>query len=134
LQLCVAVQYDIIFQYIHSLIMKQVFKMAALAGTLLLASCFGQHNSAPNEGINLEDTRIYGEKGADPVQLKNKPPEDDGTMANRSLALRDALFPKTGAKTDSVAVAAAVATAKAAAAATAPAVTPAAEATPAKVK
>jgi hypothetical protein len=105
--------------------MKQIFRMAVLAGTLFLGSCFGQHNNAPNEGINLDDTRIYGEKGADPKQLKNKYAEDDGTVADRANAIRDKFFPKEGAKTDSVTVAAAVKAAQAAAAAAA---TPAPEA------
>jgi len=51
--------------------------IAVVASLLLLAGCIpGEHNSAPNEGKNLEDTRIYGNRGGDPKQLDQTYPTD----------------------------------------------------------
>lgn len=51
--------------------------IAVVASLLLLAGCIpGEHNSAPNEGKNLEDTRIYGNRGGDPKQLDKTYPTD----------------------------------------------------------
>ncbi len=75
--------------------MKHVLKSLVLLGLVTLASCFGQHNNAPNEGVNLDDTRIYGVKGGEPKQLNNKYPEDEsGEVAERAEAIRNKFFPK----------------------------------------
>jgi len=71
--------------------MKHVLKSLALLGLITLASCFGQHNNAPNEGVNQDDPRIYGVRGGEPKQLNNKYPEDD---LDRTAAIREKLFPK----------------------------------------
>ena len=75
--------------------MKHLLKSLALLGLVTLASCFGQHNNAPNEGVNLDDARIYGVKGGEPKQLNNKYPEDEsGEVAERAEAIRNKFFPK----------------------------------------
>ncbi len=62
--------------------------------SFLLASCFGQHNNAPNKGVNLDSERVYGNRGGEPKQLQNKYPEDkDGKMLERANKLREKLFP-----------------------------------------
>ncbi len=46
-----------------------------ILGTMTLSSCdwlFGQHNEAEAQGRNLEDNRIYGNKGGEPMQLNNQ--------------------------------------------------------------
>lgn len=78
--------------------MKQLLQGLAFAGLLTLASCFGQHNNAPNEGVNLDNSRIYGVKGGEPKQLNNKYPDDEsGEVAQRANKIRDKFFPKPDA-------------------------------------
>ncbi len=61
---------------------------------LLLGSCVGQHNSAPNTGKNLDDDRIYG-IGTTPRQLEMTYPEDTtGEVATRINKIREILYPK----------------------------------------
>ena len=74
---------------------KQLLRGFAFVGMLTLASCFGQHNNAPNEGVNLDDARIYGNRGGEPKQLNNEYPEDEsGEVAQRANAIREKFFPK----------------------------------------
>ena len=78
---------------------KQLLNLGLLFGViLLLSSCFGQHNKAPNPGVNLESERIYGEKGAEPRQLSLKYDADDGTVADRIVKIREKLYPATDGK------------------------------------
>lgn len=85
--------------------MKQILKSLALLGLLTLASCFGQHNNAPNPGVNLDDPRIYGNKGGEPKQLNNKYPEDEsGEVADRAEAIRNKFFPKPDASATEISV------------------------------
>jgi hypothetical protein len=94
--------------------MKHLFKTAAFASLLMLASCFGQHNQAPSEGAHLDDPRIYGVKGGEPAQLPNKYPADEsGEVADRAEQIRAKLFPKPAQAEAPVAVAAADSTAAA---------------------
>ncbi|MDW7694745.1 hypothetical protein R9C00_08330 [Flammeovirgaceae bacterium SG7u.111] len=65
-----------------------------LALPILLSSCFGQHNNAPNEGVNLDSERIYGVKGGEPRQLQLTYPDDDGTQAMRAIKIREKLYPR----------------------------------------
>ena len=69
-----------------------------VVGIVSLSACMGQHNQAPSEGANLDSDRVYGQRGADPRQLPNKYEEDDGTQADRIIAIQAKLYPET--KTD----------------------------------
>ncbi len=64
-----------------------------IAGLTALASCFGQHNNAPNKGVNLDDERIYGEKGKPARQIANQYP-DDTTSAARAQKIRETFYPR----------------------------------------
>ena len=75
--------------------MKQILSLIAIVGLFTLSSCFRQQNQAPSEGAHLDDPRIYGVKGGEPVQLPNKYPADEsGEVADRAEKIRNQLFPK----------------------------------------
>ncbi|MCS7005627.1 MAG: hypothetical protein NZM38_09925 [Cytophagales bacterium] len=76
--------------------MKQILICALSIGLIIgLTRCIpGEHNTAPNKGVNLDSERIYGIKGGEPLQLKNKYPDDDGTVAERVEKIRNKMFPK----------------------------------------
>lgn len=75
--------------------MKQILSLIAIVGLFTLSSCFRQQNQAPSEGAHLDDPRIYGVKGGEPVQLPNKYPADEsGEVADRAEKIRNKLFPK----------------------------------------
>jgi hypothetical protein len=66
--------------------------IAVVASLLLLAGCIpGEHNSAPNEGKNLEDTRIYGNRGGDPKQLDKTYPTDPA-VDERANKIKDKFY------------------------------------------
>lgn len=74
--------------------MKFLIRGLILAMVLFLAACVGEHNSAPNTGLNLESKRIYG-VGAEPAQLNKVYPEDeDGQAADRVAKIREKLYSK----------------------------------------
>ena len=76
--------------------MKSIFlKLFVFVGILSLSACMGQHNQAPSEGANLDSEYVYGTKGGEPRQLPNKYPEDDGTVADRVMKIREKLYPET---------------------------------------
>ncbi|MEM6299359.1 MAG: hypothetical protein AAF740_11790 [Bacteroidota bacterium] len=55
--------------------MKLKVFLLLILGTMTLSSCdwlFGQHNEAAAQGRNLEDDRVYGDKGGEPRQLNNQ--------------------------------------------------------------
>ncbi len=57
--------------------------------TVLAVSCIpGQHNSAPNVSVDSKNPRIYGQRGGEPKQLKNKY-EIDGKVNDRAMAIRE---------------------------------------------
>lgn len=78
---------------------RNLLKAGALFSMMFLASCFGQHNYAPNTpeeaateiGVNLDDERIYGpSREAPPKQLSNEyEPEDKARINN----IREKMFP-----------------------------------------
>ena len=71
---------------------RQLLVAASLVGVTFLASCFGQHNSAPNEGVNLDNTRIYGaSREAKPDQLPN---EYEKENVARIAKIREKLYPR----------------------------------------
>ena len=72
---------------------KQLLNLALFGFIFLFTSCFGQHNNAPNPGVNLGSKRIYGERGAEPRQLKDTYSADDGTVTDRIVKMRDKLYP-----------------------------------------
>ncbi|MCS6834233.1 MAG: hypothetical protein NZ521_11715 [Flammeovirgaceae bacterium] len=59
-----------------------------------LFSCMGQHNKFPSENIAADDTRIYGNIGGEPLQLKNKYPDPDEKTTERVAKIREKMFPK----------------------------------------
>lgn len=67
-----------------------------LAALLVLSGCFGQHNKAVSEGVNLDDERIYGKsRTAPPAQLGVTYPDDEtGETAERIQKIRDNFFPQ----------------------------------------
>ncbi|WP_156152322.1 hypothetical protein [Flammeovirga sp. OC4] len=66
--------------------------MIAILATL--TSCFGQHNHAPNPGVNLNSKRIYGpSRDAEPNQLKNEYADADTELRLRINDIRNQLFP-----------------------------------------
>lgn len=66
--------------------------IAVVASLLLLAGCIpGEHNSAPNKGKNLEDTRIYGNRGGDPKQL-DATYEGDPAVDARANSIKDKFY------------------------------------------
>ena len=72
----------------------QTLALAALTA-MLLTGCFGQHNKAVSEGVNLESERIYGNsREAEPRQLNNTYPDDDGSVLQRANDIRAKFFPK----------------------------------------
>ena len=75
--------------------MKRKFLyLSLIAGSLLLGSCFGQHNKAPSEGVNLDSKRVYGERGGEPMQLKNEYPAPTIETLERIDNIRTQLFPE----------------------------------------
>jgi len=76
--------------------MKSIFlKLFVLVVMVSLSACMGDHNQAPNDGVNLDSKYVYGTRGGEPRQLPNKYEEDDGTQADRIANIRDKYFPKT---------------------------------------
>lgn len=74
---------------------KHLARFSALALLLALTSCFGQHNTAPSKGVNLDDERIYGEtREADPIQLQNKYPDSSPEELARVEKIRQQLYPR----------------------------------------
>ena len=73
--------------------MKFLIKVLALSLILLLVpACVGEHNSAPNTGLNLKSKRIYG-IGQKPLQLDKTYPEDtSGQVADRIAKIRAQLY------------------------------------------
>lgn len=81
--------------------MRSIFlKLFMVVGIASLSACMGQHNQAPSEGANLENERVYGQPGGEPRQLPNKYPEDDGTQADRIMAIQKKLYPETETTAD----------------------------------
>jgi len=76
--------------------MKNITRLSILSVIILLTNaCIpGEHNTAPNKGLNLDSERIYGAKGGEPKQLQNKYPDDDGSVAERVEKIRTKFFPK----------------------------------------
>lgn len=74
--------------------MKKFLSLVAIGGALLLSSCMGKQNQAPSEGVNLDSERIYGTRGAEPRQLKNKYDDPSDETLNRIEAIQNKLFPK----------------------------------------
>ncbi|WP_168881166.1 hypothetical protein [Flammeovirga agarivorans] len=75
--------------------MKKFFIYSSVLALLAtLTSCFGQHNHAPNPGVNLNSKRIYGpSRSAEPVQLENEYPKPDSELLMRIEDIRTKLFP-----------------------------------------
>ncbi len=73
---------------------RKLLYFSMVAGMFMLASCFGQHNKAPSKGVNLDSERVYGERGADPKQLKNEYPAPTVETLERIDNIRTQLFPE----------------------------------------
>jgi hypothetical protein len=74
---------------------KIIAQLLFLAALPLLSGCFGQHNKAPNEGVNLDSKRIYGEsREAPPRQLPNQYPDPSAETMDRIQKIRDKMFPE----------------------------------------
>lgn len=71
------------------------FNKSLILGLVLgLAGCVGEHNQAPNTGLNLDSERIYG-VSSEPAQLNKVYPEDeDGKVADRVAKIQLKLYPK----------------------------------------
>jgi hypothetical protein len=74
--------------------MKSAIKIVSVLALISLASCMGQQNKFPSEPVRAENTRIYGNIGGEPLQLKNKYADDDGKVAERATKIREKLFPR----------------------------------------
>ncbi|ANQ47839.1 hypothetical protein KMW28_13960 [Flammeovirga yaeyamensis] len=76
--------------------MKKFFNYVGVCTVLVtLSSCFGQHNHAPNPGVNLNSKRIYGpSREAEPVQLKNEYEKADAELLMRMEDIRNKLYKK----------------------------------------
>jgi hypothetical protein len=69
--------------------------IGSLVLILSLAAC-GEHNqSAPNKGKNLDDTRIYGVIGGEPLQLqpKDAQPASDPETTEKIDKIREKFYP-----------------------------------------
>lgn len=85
--------------------MKNILRFFVFVGIIALSSCMGKQNQAPSKGMNLDNERIYGTRGAEPRQLPNKYPEDeDGTIAERVANIQEKLYPTTKTEETSVVV------------------------------
>lgn len=73
---------------------RNLLYFSMIAASFLLASCFGQHNNAPNKGVNLDSKRVYGERGGEPMQLKNEYPAPTVETLERIDNIRTQLFPE----------------------------------------
>lgn len=73
---------------------KNILGVVAVLALFSLSSCFGDHNKAPSKGINLENTRIYGEKGAPAKHLANQYPDPSPQTLERIQKLREKMFPR----------------------------------------
>lgn len=71
---------------------RKAISIIGLVALLGLSSCIGEHNSAPNSGLNHDSKRIYGNKGGEPKQLPNKY-ESDAAVDERAAEIREKLFP-----------------------------------------
>ncbi len=75
--------------------MKKILVRVALgASVILLSSCFGQHNEAPSEGVNLDSERVYGVRGGEPKQLANQYPDPTPETLERIENIRNKMFPE----------------------------------------
>ncbi len=73
---------------------NSIVLVLSCVGMLFLTSCFGQHNTFPSKGVNLDSERIYGVRGGDPKQLNDVHPEDKGdVMKKRATSIREKLYP-----------------------------------------
>ncbi len=75
--------------------MKKILAKTALIGlAAVLVSCFGQHNKYPSTGANLESARVYGMRGAEPLQLPTEYPDPEIETLERIEDIRTKLFPE----------------------------------------
>ncbi|PWJ43409.1 hypothetical protein [Sediminitomix flava] len=73
---------------------KNIVRVAAAGLLLSLTACFGQHNKAPNPGVNLDSKRIYGEtREAKPRQLAKEHNTADLETTKRINEIRNELYP-----------------------------------------
>ncbi|MEM1137768.1 MAG: hypothetical protein AAGI07_18155 [Bacteroidota bacterium] len=74
---------------------KIVHTLFILLSTVMLSSCFGDHNKAVVEGVNKDSQRIYGDRGGEPRQLLAPYEEDEtGEVADRIQNIKDKFFPE----------------------------------------
>lgn len=73
---------------------KRILYFLAVVSSLMFASCFGQHNEAPNKGVNLKSVRVYGDRNDEqPKQLKKKYPPATMETLERIANIKEKLYP-----------------------------------------